>query len=298
MKKLFTLVAALLYATASFAQQIPNSGFETWQTKTGTGLTGPYTYQMPQNWEIGFITEIISSLGLPPNIDKSTTNAGNGNSSLKLSAVAMPGMGVIGSDIATTFALGPNKKPDALTGSFRTSSAVTNPDDYGHAMVFATKWNGTSRDTIGAGGVTLETSPNGFTQFNAPIQYMNNDVPDSTIVYFLYFPENGNQHLLIDNLNLLFQVSGTKENTAKAQLKLSPNPVTDNARVTFQTTKAGNGTITIRDLTGKEIKQQPISNITPGANAILLETKELKKGIYTATLQTANSLETLRFIKN
>ncbi len=292
MKKLFTLLAALFFANATFAQQIPNAGFETWQTKVGIGFTGPYTYDLPQNWQLGFVSDMLSSFGFKPNVGKSTV-AGSGSFALKLSSSADS----IGSDVMATINLGPNARPGALTGTFRTSGPVTDPNDYGQVFVFLTKWNGTSRDTIGYGNGELDSSPNTFMNFSAPIMYSTAANPDTAIVYMLYFPEEGNTHVMVDNLAFMSLLGTPKETPALARFNLYPNPVADNATITVNAASAEKGTLIIRDLTGKEIKNYPLGMLQTGANTIPVNTSGLKAGMYTATLQTSKNSQTLRFAK-
>lgn len=291
MKKLFTIIAALFISGSAFAQQVPNASFETWQTKTGLGLSGPYTYEKPQSWELGFISELLSSFGMKPNVGKSNV-AGTGSFALKLSSNADS----IGSDLTTEINLGPNARPAAMIGTFRTSGVVTDPSDYGQAYVFLTRWNGTSRDTIGFGSADLGSSPTSFTQFTAAISYTSNLNPDTAIAYLLYFPDEANTHVMIDDIAML-SLLGTKENTNLAQLSLFPNPVTENATITFNAATAEKGTLIIRDLTGREIKNQPLGLMPAGNNTIQVHTSGLQAGMYTATLQTAKSHQTLRFVK-
>jgi hypothetical protein len=254
-------------------------------------MSGPFTYNVPQNWELGFISELMASFGMAPNVAKSTV-ASTGGFALQLKSNADS----VGSDLSATFGLGPNARPSALSGTFRSSGAVTDPSDYGQAFIFLTKWNGTSRDTIGFGSADLASSPGAFTPFNAPITYTGNSNPDTAIVYMLYFPDEANTHVIVDDLALI-SLLGTKENTALAQFKFFPNPVSDNATITFNAASAEKGTLIIRDMTGREIKNQPLGLLKTGANAIPVNTSDLKAGLYTATLQTAKSNQTLRFEK-
>jgi hypothetical protein len=227
-KKLFTFFAAFLISTLSFAQ-VPNNSFEMWQTKTGFGMAGPFSYQIPQAWELGFVSDMLASFGIAPNVGSSPVSQ-NGTSSLKLSSMPMTFMGAtdtVGADVAGTFAI--SNRPASLNGYFRTSATVTNPTNYGHAMVFLTKWTPAGRDTIAFGGADLDSSPNAFTAFSAPIQYMNNLTPDTAIVWFAYFPEDANVNILIDNVALVGTIAGVKDAPLYNDLKFFPNPVTNNA---------------------------------------------------------------------
>ncbi|KAA9339966.1 T9SS type A sorting domain-containing protein [Adhaeribacter soli] len=296
MKKLFTFLTALFLASATFAQQgptgsIPNAGFENWQTKTGFGMTGPYTYDMPRDWKLGFASEYIS-LFMKPSIGKAP-NSLAGTFALKLSSTP----DTIGADLEATFPLGPNNRPDGFTGQFQTSGVVTDMDDYGQALVFMTKWNGTKRDTIGFGMGELSSSPGAFSPFSTPIQYMNSSMPDTAIIYLLYFPDEANTHVLVDNLSFIYLLGTKKETASASQLKLFPNPVTEKATLTFNAQKAGKGTLIIRDMVGKEVKKLPVADVNAGANTIPVQTADLKKGIYTITLQTEKETQTLRFLK-
>lgn len=289
-KKLFTFLAAFFVASVSFAQ-IPNAGFETWQTKTGLGFNGPYTYEVPQNWQLGMISDMLATFGMAPNVGKSPI-AQTGSFSLKLSSNADS----IGADLMSVIQMQPNARPDALIGSFRTSGLVTDPNDYGHALVILTKWNGTSRDTIGFGSAELDSSPSAFKQFTAPITYKNGINPDTAIAYLLYFPEEANTQVMVDNISFMFLL-GTKEDKALTQLNFFPNPTSDNATLTFNAATAEKGTLIIRDLTGKEVKNQALGMLQAGANSIPVQTSDLQAGMYIATLQTSKSTQTLRFVK-
>jgi hypothetical protein len=292
MKKLFTFLIAFAFAATSFAQ-IPNNGLENWQTKTGLGLTGPFTYEIPQKWESGFISGFLAGIGMPPNIGKSTTK-NSGNFSLKLSSNSDS----IGADVMTAFNLGTNPRPQSFNGHFKTSGVVTNPNDYGQAFVFLTKWNGTSTDTIGFGVAELDNSPNGFKPFTAPIQYSSSANPDSAIIYMLYFPQQANTHILIDDLSFM-SVLGTKENATFPELTFFPNPVSGNQKATlkFNAPKAEKATLIIRDVAGKEVKSMPLNNLQAGANSMEVPTDELKDGLYIATLESASGSQTFRFVK-
>ncbi|HSI89990.1 MAG TPA: T9SS type A sorting domain-containing protein, partial [Adhaeribacter sp.] len=291
-KKLFTFLTAFFIAASSFAQQVPNAGFETWQTKTGVGFMGPYIYDSPQQWEPGFISGLLASFGMKPNIGKSAT-AGSGNWSLKLTSDADS----VGADVQTAFSLAPNFQPQALTGSFRTSGVVTDPNDYGIAFVFMTKWNGVSSDTIGFGTAELDSSPNSFKPFTAQVQYTSPAMPDSARIWLLYFPEGANTHILIDDLALINTLSAKENTKTITRLNLFPNPVHDQATLTFEASQPGNGMLTIRDLTGKEVFTYPLKGLQAGANTVPVLIQSMPAGMYLATVQTETGSQTLRFVK-
>ena len=201
----------------------------------------------------------------------------------------------VGADVAGSFGI--SSRPASLNGFFRTSAAVTNPDNYGQAIVFLTKWGPGGRDTIAIGGTELTSSPGAFSSFSAPIQYMNNQTPDSAIVWFVYFPQDANVNILIDNVALVGTVAGVKDAALYNELKFYPNPVTANATLTFNAPKAENTTLRITDITGKEVKTMALGNLNAGANTVEVPLEDLKKGMYLATLQTTRGTQTLRFVK-
>jgi hypothetical protein len=121
--------------------------------------------------------------------------------------------------------------------------------------------------------------------------------PDSAIIYFLYFPDEANTNIMIDNLSFVNTLGTKKEIASLNQLSLYPNPVSDKATLTIKAQRSEKGLIVIRDMMGKEVKNIPATNLNADANAVTLETNELKKGIYTVTLQTENETQTLRFLK-
>lgn len=298
MKKLFTFLTTLLVASAAFAQQVPNHSFENWQTKSGFGLTGPFSYDLPQNWKLGYITSQTSSF-VKPNIGKGMP-AQIGSHSLKLSSASFSFMGAtdtLGADVEAGFGINMGR-PSSLEGYFQTSAVVTDPNDYGHVIVFLTTTTPTGRDTIAYGGADLDSSPNTFKPFSAPVQYLDNRMPDSAFVWILYYPKEVNSHILIDNLSLVNNITGQKkEASLYEKLALFPNPATDKAILTFNSPKAEAASLVIRDLVGKEVKTINLNTLQAGVNNVEIPVVELKKGIYLATLQSSRGTQTLRFVK-
>jgi Secretion system C-terminal sorting domain len=155
--------------------------------------------------------------------------------------------------------------------------------DSAEVLVYMTKWNDTTmqEDTIGHGQLALHEAT-GFTHFNCPIEYINDEVPDQVIVIFdpslvqrnndgSYYmsisPTGHSSYLTIDNLTLGITMGLGSQN--HPQLTLYPNPARD--YISMCGIDKGNYTATITDATGKTVAQEltgsapvPVHNLATG----------------------------------
>ena len=82
--------------------------------------------------------------------------------------------------------------------------------------------------------------------------------------------------------------------TVKTELKLYPNPVRSDFAIEFNSAKAANYDITIRDIIGKIIFVTSFDG-TEGINRKQLQTEGLKSGLYILTLTGGNINKSMRF---
>ena len=185
---LFISFCLILNLNENLHAQLPNPGFENW-----TSVAVP-SYEDPDDWST--INSGTSFLGLVT-ATKATAAADvhSGSAALRLETLSIPIVSQIAPGIATTGIINQtsqtiesgqpiNFRPSALKGWFKYSPLSADNCDIN---VTLTKWNvGTGqRDTIG-GGLFHETNTvSTYTEFTAPISYINNQIPDTAIVILL-----------------------------------------------------------------------------------------------------------------
>lgn len=178
MKKIILLLLLVPFMSTSIMAQGPvNGDFEDWyQTE--------FQHQNPDFW----ITS-TDFIGSPTNAEKDSETKYSGSFSAKLRTVNVfgggtaPGVLALASrpnEFSQEFIFGPGDsmtyRPDSIAGFYR-YSPLGNEQFYVYMML--TKWNGTSRDTIGGGGYSDTTTRNEFYKFAGKIHYVSNAYPDS-----------------------------------------------------------------------------------------------------------------------
>jgi|GEM_PF-5959958 hypothetical protein len=221
MKKMLLFVSVIvLTINLNYAQPaIPNGGFENW-----TDTITPQSWQT-SNLNLGFVTYAPVTR---------TTDKYTGNYAMKLKTInipllgLMPGIATCGNFNMTTGITGGvptgGIKPIAFNGAFKYTSVN------GDTMVIAvilTRWNGTTRDTLGMSGVATNQTVANYTPFNQPIQYdIPNQIPDTFNIIIAssagYAPKE-NSTLFVDNLSFIASNGETIPLSSLLQ-KVYPNP--------------------------------------------------------------------------
>lgn len=220
-KMLLFIFACTLCMNFLMAQPtIPNNGFEQW-----TDTITPASWGT-SNLNLGFFafTPVTQ-----------TTDKHSGSYAMKLKTIndsillgLLPGLAVTGTlDLfggGISGGVPMSVKPESFSGWFKYNNV--NGDTMA-IIVILTKWNGTSRDTIGFGGVMTNQAVPAYTPFNQPIQYnIPNVVPDTFQVICIssagYAPQE-NSTLYVDDLSFVGTL-GDKMPLAMFLQKVYPNP--------------------------------------------------------------------------
>jgi hypothetical protein len=82
----------------------------------------------------------------------------------------------------------------------------------------------------------------------------------------------------------------------KANIIVSPNPVTNVANLNFYSSKVENLTLSIFDISGRLVASLIVKS-NSGINSIILPTETLDKGTYIASLNSSEKVITTKFIK-
>lgn len=98
-----------------------------------------------------------------------------------------------------------------------------------------------------------------------------------------------NFNILTTNISLL------KDQGSK--IKLYPNPAADQLQINYESLKAGESLLEIRDIQGKVLRQQCIISQS-GTNQAIINVAELPAGFYICILHNGSKMETIKFLKN
>jgi hypothetical protein len=80
-------------------------------------------------------------------------------------------------------------------------------------------------------------------------------------------------------------------------LKIYPNPVQNEANITFNLSKNGNVNVKVYNIAGVEVKSISMKNMNEGQNTINIETDNLKRGTYIVKFNSSDINESVKFIK-
>jgi hypothetical protein len=75
-----------------------------------------------------------------------------------------------------------------------------------------------------------------------------------------------------------------------------PNPFNPSTVIRFQLSVAGNASLKVYDLLGREITTLVNESLQPGTYEVRFDAKELSSGIYLYTLRTDNFSETKKMV--
>lgn len=289
-KQVLSLFAfAAVSATAMAQTFIPNSGFENWGQSLGED-------QQPTSW-------ISYNIFTAPLIDPSNTNpvsvtqAGSpdnyqGNFSAKITTVTLvtnpdannipytAGFMMVGAvSFSSPYMLAGyanTQRPQTLTYAAKYTPVGA---DTGFAAVAATKWNGTSRDTIGFGFDYMTTTISSYSTRTVTIVYdptYVNTLPDTLAIMFSSSSFNAPQvgsALWVDALSFSGYVGMEEINTANG-VSVYPNPSNDVTYFDLVSDEAS--VIAVYDMTGREVSRANVNNKRAALNSW-----SLAKGAYT-----------------
>jgi hypothetical protein len=297
MKKLILLVATICSFNSLFAQ-IPNPGFEMWDSTA--------TYHFPIGWD---------------NLDSATNLAG------VYTCTQMPGYAgahaikLVSHTVALVSQTFPgvavSGKIDYTTGSFKSGFAYSArpanlsgawqympfSGDTGHIIVFLTKWNSglNRRDTIAFTDQQM-ASPDmvmSWATFSIPLTYHSNQYPDSGVIVLTSsgaHPVN-NSYLYVDTLQFTGSVTtGVELNSATTtKFNLYPNPTNNATSVIYDAVEAGTVNVSVTSVDGREVYNMS-KNVTVGGNKFEISMTNAPKGLYLVKLTDETGTETRKLV--
>ncbi len=285
---LFSLISLICEA------QIPNAGFETWNT-SGAVVT-------PDSWST--LNNLTSASAIYTCTKGTPGNPGT--SYLKLTSKLIPGMGVVpGIAVCGTmdqtsmqalsgFAF--SQRPANFTGSWQHMIFGTSQ---GSISIQLTRWdtNMGMRMTVASANRVLSGMAMSWASFSIPLVYVDNSLPDSCIITLAAsgaVPAN-NDYLWVDNLG--FTGTVTKVNTVEKELNLQvfPNPATTGLFLDLGNFKGTTFSYQITDNSGKIVAAN--SNLK-STTQYEIAISHLNSGNYFLTVFGDQRKYELRFIKD
>jgi hypothetical protein len=308
MKKLTLIITGFLTGAVSFAQTIPNAGFETWINNTES----PTIYSTPQGWITEDIiqTAFFAAFGDSTYVAHSVTQVAghNGSYGVQMSNVisnegdTLNG-GIISIATAQDFfnyAFGLSMegftistRPANLTGYYKLNAL--GGDTAGFDVVMS-KWNTStnSRDVLMDIQLSLTTNMSNWTSFTVPLTYAYNEYPDTVFIAAGLNSSSSNHPVhpgtafTIDDLAFTGSVpAGVQEqHSDSADLLIYPNPFTDKTTLKTNDVQLENATLELYDVLGNKVRV--MKNLS--GNSIVISRDGLTNGIYFYQLTNENSV--------
>lgn len=294
MKKVNLLVSLLLLCYAgSFAQQIPNGSFETWNGGE------------PDFWN----TTNQNLLGLVDftTVTKDLTNPQQGSASAKLTVVTktIPLVGTFtiqGALTLGTLNIDPIAQtatltggypftgmPQKLTGYFKYQPVGNDTCFFGWGL---TKWNNGIQDTIGYAAIDTMGTFNNWTYFEIPLEYLIWEAPDTMNILFVNSnPLDGLNHtgtkLWIDNLSFVYGTVGIEGVTFSKALTIYAEPFAKQLILSSSFEKLENLDISLYNMGGIETNHWKRSM---QVSTEKLDVNNLPPGTYVIQISSGNRL--------
>lgn len=281
----FTLILVFSVLIVVGQPAIPNGGFEQWTNQnTPTGWA-------TSNLDLGFVSY---------NTVTQSTDKYSGQYAIQLKTTAVPMVGNL-PGIATNGIL--NLMAGSLTGG--TPTGGVKPQNFkgyfkynsvnGDTMVIVvllTKWTGTTRDTVGAGGIVVNQSVNSYYGFNEPIEYYSNAIPDTFLVILAssggYVPQDGST-LLVDDLAFQGVIGETIPLSFLTQ-RVFPNPT--NGEFTVIVGEYKNCKVEVFNLIGEKIFEK--KNVEGNT---LIDISDKPAGLYFVKIESGKESKTFKLVK-
>ncbi len=302
MKK-YLLFIALFIGSNSFAQTVPNGGFESW--------TNLLFFFEPQGYvSSNYASVLLGGGGLPrANVFRSTDKK-SGTYAARLEAYAqntgdslgVPGIMISGSLDLANATIQPGipisgGRPTELRGFYKYAQGVL--PDSGLISVALTKYDPSlgSLNVVG-GGIANFSNASTYTPFTIPIFYATNDVPDTAIIVISTTAVFGfdtaaltsapvGSVLFVDDLTFFGSATGVQSVDDLIEASLYPNPTKDEVNVSFFQANSSDVNIFLISMDGRILKEQT-QYLSAGKQNIQLNLADIEAGVYQLVVETVD----------
>lgn len=285
---LLTLLSVLSLGLQAQVQYPLNGDFEDWTTGSFAGIP----YDSLVHWDTP--QRLATALSVPDTVTYQTDVAQNGTSGVLMITKLVNIGGLIITEVPGSISTGAffvnlftqefgvtggapiDCTPTEFTGYYQYLPAGV---DTAQFSVWLTRWNGTSRDTVGiVSGTVDEASTSGaYEPFSFPVDVVTADAPDTALVLVTSSGVGGldGTTLYVDNVRLSGGdcFTGLQVIQQPNNLTVTPNPATN--FVNFELPGSTSLPASVIDITGKVVVQ---TTAQPGMNRI--DMSNLTEGIY------------------
>jgi hypothetical protein len=276
MKKIISsILFCLLCCSGTFAQNVPNGGFENW---TSYGL-----FEYPDVWQT---TDSFSIANGSHSVTKETSVIHGGVYALKLtpfsySLFSIPGAASNGkintsTPIPTIEGGSPDTVRHAKLQGWYQYAPLNN--DSCSVTVTLYKRNGSSRISVASGTFGTGVAASSYTPFEINLVYATADTPDSVLI-IVYSSALGASHLgtvlWVDDFSFTGIVGIHEKSDPVNAIDVFPVPATHELNVVIDLTEPLTTSFNIFDATGKKIMSHPVRSSTEK-----IDVGELPDGIY------------------
>jgi hypothetical protein len=280
-----TSTSFILFSCTVFAlhaQQVPNSGFESW--------TNMGTYDDPTGW----ITSNDNSANITHVVQSSSAHTGNLGMRINTLTIQSFTIGGIAAcpDVGQFFPV--TITPDAISGWY-----IANFMSGDQLKVVCVMNQGST----GVGGVTqyINTNTSVYQQFIFPLTYSQSATPDSAALAFSEVNATGgptglnpNTYVILDDVDLIL-TSGIADRQLKTGIhKLYPNPGNSTSWIEYSIADASNVVLSVYDINGQLVQVLVNQEQTPGNYRVAVNTFLLAHGLYTVQLNANDSVSTMK----
>jgi hypothetical protein len=297
MKKSYLLLTVLfLLSISSFAQKIPNNGFEDWTTVG--------SFEMPDYWDnLNPVTE-------PSGIFTCTrgTPGSPGTAFLNLTSTLIPGTGVV-PGIAVCGVLDQvsrlpvsgfafQERPELFTGRWQYMMFGTGK---GFMDVLLTKWDTlqSRRDTIAYKHYILNGMVMSWQNFSVPLTYISGSYPDSCIIFLSASGAVAADfdYLWVDNLafsgNVITSLPPSEVNGM--EIRIFPNPTSGKTRIRYYNGRGENVNIRLTNERGIIVKEHACKSVQ-GENEFIMNLEGVSPAVYFLTVRSSSGSETTKMV--
>ena len=158
----------------------------------------------------------------------------------------------------------------------------------------------------GNGGIipnspTAGTTYSGTYNFNIPTDYNKSNL--HFVVFITDYSSDVAQRTVLNAFDIkaddLSIVTSTDNlNTVFNEISIAPNPVENQARLTIESEKSSDLTLTLYDALGRQVKSNIVWSIEAGNNQTSINLEDLSKGLYYLQIIDGESINTQRIVKN
>lgn len=262
------VASAILFAVESYAQTIPNAGFETWSIGN------------PASWLTSNIPPLLTNV-------TQSTDAHGGSSAARGEVVLFGGV-----PFGALLYSGPsgqgfpiNSRPAALHGWYK----FTPVGGDNISVVLGFKRNGTG---MGFGNFTTSSPQATYREFIANITYNTSDIPD-TVLITVAMSNGSTLHVgsvfLLDDLSYgpasdVKELPGSRPRSFALEQNF-PNPFNPTTRIQFQVPDERFVTLKVFNLLGEEVATLVNERLSRGQYKAELNANNLSSGTYFYRLQ-------------